>query len=142
MMVSIDNYTGGPNPFVQDGSGAFTANSYASSVAVSFTTGSTAGDLLWSCEAVTGGLTSTTVASPFTMREQASSYWANSSDDGVSGGVAANTQQTATYTLSGSAWAFACIIGFQASAAAFQPDEDYWAWQPPGTADPTVTVWG
>lgn len=141
--VVIGNYTSGPNPFVQDGTAVFTAGtSGAKSVSASFTTGSQAGDLLWSPLLLTGSQSSgPSVGSPFSVDTVSSNYLQDGADAGVSSGLSANTQYTASWSWGTSAWSCSAIIGFQ-PAAAFQPDEDYWAWQPPGAADPTVTVFG
>jgi hypothetical protein len=53
-----------------------------------------------------------TVASPFTARSQSSDYNIMSSDDGVPSGIAASTSRTATYSLTGSAYSSAFIVGF------------------------------
>ena len=104
MWITVDNYTGGPNPFVQDGSATTNKNTSTSKSAAGtqYTTGSVAGDLVWSFEAQAGTQSAVdTVASPFTMQITGASadYSPNTAADGVSGGVAASTGVTATYTL-------------------------------------------
>jgi hypothetical protein len=109
----VEEYTGGPNPFVQDGSAAvYTAGGQYPSV--TYTTGSVAGDLLWS---VGGGLAGCygepTVGSPFTRRQWDSCNGADS-DDGIASGVAANTAFTATCNVLANIGSYAVIVGFEA----------------------------
>jgi hypothetical protein len=132
----VDCYTGGPNPFVQDGSGV-TASGNTAAPSASFTTGSQANDLLWSGLGIYGS-NSATVSSPFTARTQASSDRVNTADDGIANSVAASTQYSATWSITSSYWCEA-LVGFQSGAAL---DEDFWAAPGPSGADPTVTVWG
>lgn len=105
-----DNYSGGSAS--QDGTSA-TASGSSLTDTVSFTTGSTPGDLLWSVTELSGNQSGAmTVASPFTARSQSSDYNIMSSDDGVPSGIAASTSRTATYSLTGSAYSTAFIVGF------------------------------
>jgi len=108
--VAVDNYGGSGNPFVQDGSGVHNT-AHSASPAISITPGSTAGDLLWSGM---GGFASgtATVNSPFTIRVQdTGGHCVSTSDDGISAGVAASTQETATYSCGGttSYWLLASV---------------------------------
>jgi len=135
----VDCYTGGSNPFVQDGSGV-TASSQSASPSASFTTGSQANDLLWSGLGIYGS-NSATVSSPFTVRTQASSGRLNSADDGIANSVNASTQYSASWSITSAYWCEA-LVGFQAPSATFQPDEDFWSSGPPAAPDSPVTVWG
>ena len=114
--ILVDNYTGGPSIINQDGSAATNyTTSTSESLSCSYTTGSAAGDLLWSAAYNDGGV-SLSVASPFTARESSTSYdGANTSDDGISAGVAANTQATATYSSAYSLDIGCFVVGFKAS---------------------------
>lgn len=88
LVCVVDNYIGGPNPFVRDGVAAV-ATGLSNTPSVQYTTGSAAGDLLWSFTAVGNG-TRYSVASPFSLRETATLYL-GSSDAGVPSGVSAST---------------------------------------------------
>jgi len=142
IFVGADNYSGGPNPFVQDGSGVQNAQSGTTAPTASFTTGSQAGDLLWTCELTSASETTVTVGNPFTMRSQGDGNRINTSDDGTSSSLSANTQYTVTYTLSGSTNTITALIGFQTTSVAFQPDEDLWQWNGETPPDTPVTVFG
>ena len=115
--LMADDYTAGPNPFVQDGVAA-TNNGTSATPSVVYTTGSAAGDLLWSVDFnTTSGCDGyiTTVASPFTKRENDGCQKSITSDAGVPSGMLASTGYTATYTASGSGvnWIVA-TVGFKA----------------------------
>jgi len=114
--IVVDNYTGAPNPFVQDGNAA-TGVGDSASASAGYTTGSAAGDLVWSGEFHSGTPSShVTVASPFSLETYGASgyYRPNSADDGVPGGVAASTLVTATYNLQGgSGYWGVFVIGFE-----------------------------
>jgi len=109
-------YTGNGAPLVQDGV-ASTAQGNGQYPSLSYTTGSRAGDLVWAL-AWPIGSASPSIASPFGFRwgALAGIYVA---DDGVSSGVAANTQYTASYTLSTSNWYLCILAGFETGSAAY-----------------------
>jgi hypothetical protein len=113
IFMVVDDYTGGPSSVVVDGSPVMATGSSAYPTAT-FVTGSAPGDLLWSGVDATGA--SATVASPFTLREDALWYMATA-DDGVPGGVAANTSYTAAYTLSTSTGWGCFIVAFRSSTS-------------------------
>jgi hypothetical protein len=117
--VVADEYSGAANPFVQDGSAAYYYGN-SSNPSTSLTTGSTAGDLLWSTMFTDVTLTSLTVASPFSIRQNTlwTNYSQSSADDGVPSGVAASTQQTASWTANTAAWAIVFIVAIKAATAA------------------------
>ena len=92
--VTVDDYTGAPNPFVQDGSAAVAGVGLTLHPSISYTTGTAAGDLLWSFSGSKsqGTSPSISVGSPFTMREASFSGGAvyqpmlGTSDGGISAG--------------------------------------------------------
>lgn len=119
--MAVDNYTGAANPFVEDGSPvAFTKNT-SGSPAASLTT-TPANDLLWSLEGVSNcNQGTTTVASPFTLRQTSASGYGKTSDSGVSSGLASSTAYTATYTQgTACAWGVG-VVAFQAVTLAAIP---------------------
>jgi hypothetical protein len=139
-IVVIDCYTGGPNPFQQDGNGVPQSGD-STGPSASFTTGSQANDLIWCGMLTYGAPSSASVASPFTVETQGQSLRCNSADDGITNSTAASTQYTATWTLGGSSRYWCEVLaGFQAPSTSFQPDEDYWQWGPPSAPDAPATV--
>ena len=120
VQIAVDEYAGAGNPFVQDGSAAAGTNATGNSYSVSFTTGSTAGDLIWGVTFTGTSLTSYSVASPFNLEESLpTSYPGATADDGLSSGVAASTQQTASWTLNGGSgpWHIALLVGIEPAPA-------------------------
>jgi len=107
--LAVDNYGGGPPTITLDGSATSTVTT-GTTCAVSFTTGSQAGDLLWSYESGASSVYGP-VDSPFTIRVN-SNYGIVTADDGIPLGVAAGTQQTATYHQS-SQPTTCVIVGFE-----------------------------
>jgi hypothetical protein len=117
-----DDYSGSGNPFVQDGVAA-TNNGTSAGPSVVYTTGATAGDLLWSVDFnTTSGCDgyNTTVASPFTEEENDGCEKSITSDAGVSSSLLANTAYTATYTAMNSSvsWIVA-TLGFKLGPASY-----------------------
>ena len=136
-VLVVDCYTGGPNPFVQDGSGV-TAYGDSTSPSASLTTGSAANDLLWSGMTTYGSATTVSVGSPFTLETQGGGNRYNSADDGITNSTAASTQYTASWTLSSSLYWCEVLVGFKAACAA---EDDSWLVSRPQGGDSPVTVW-
>lgn len=108
--MGVDYYTGNPSSILQDGSAA-TAVGTGTSASQSYTTGSQAGDLVWTFMVCDSSCTKSGAQAPFTGRSTAGSGGA-SADDGVPSGIAANTGVTAAFTISSQDWGI-MVIGLK-----------------------------
>jgi hypothetical protein len=140
--IQVAEYSGGPNPYVLDGTVSTNGDGGTSGqhpTASYTTTSSGAGALLWGPAILQGGPSTVSVGSPFTYRSTTDKHTASADD---MSGVAASTQYTVTYSLSGNSYWACCLAAFLPQSATFQPDEDYWQGPSPGAPDSPVTVWG
>jgi hypothetical protein len=97
------------------------------------------GDLLVSSFSGNGvGGTGLSVSSPFTLEASNTANWDGGFADYF---PASGASENATWSITGDSALAASLAEF-AAAAAFPPDDDYWAAQPSRATDPTVTVWG
>jgi len=111
-LVIADNYTGGPSSVGIDGTVA-TEQTTTNTASIGFSTGAVAGDLAWSALSESAANTITMTSGNFTLRGTAGG--GASADDIVAGGIAANTRQTATYSISASTGTGAFVVAFTAT---------------------------